>query len=543
MRRPANWSLGTRILALCVPFIALLALIAIGAAITASRNSDQLDVLVNEVGTLRTDTQQLEIQMLNQETGIRGYAINGTLADLQPYSDGVTAANALLADLRKNVGNHPQIADDLDAVEAAIADWQRNVASPVIQAVLAGDRSTALNLIDPSSRTQFDNVRQQLARMDSDVGKLRDSSVSSVRQTSRGIVYALVASTAVLVIAGVVLALLLRRIVRNPLARLASDVRQVAAGDYNHRVDAFGPLELAGLGADVEEMRNRIVADLRVVQGANDAVERANADLAGANEQLEIQAADLRRSNQDLEQFAYVASHDLQEPLRKVASFCQLLQRRYAGKLDERADQYIAFAVDGAHRMQRLINDLLSFSRIGRAITDFTDVDLGTVVAAAQSSLSEDLARAGATVDAVDLPTVRGEEPLLGILFGNLFSNSLKFRRPGEPLRVRVSADRDGDEWRITFRDNGIGIEPEYAEKVFVIFQRLHTRDAYPGTGIGLAIAKRIVEHHGGRIWVDTTMDAGTAICFTMRAETPAASREVIADRPAEQTVDALNSR
>jgi signal transduction histidine kinase len=543
MRRPANWSLGTRILALCVPFIALLALIAVGAAITASRNSDQLDVLVNEVGTLRTDTQQLEIQMLNQETGIRGYAINGTQADLQPYSDGVAAANALLADLRKNVGTHPEIADDLDAVEAAIADWQGSVATPVIQAVDAGDRATALNLIDPSSRTQFDNVRQQLATMDRDVGKLRDSSVSSVRQTSRGIVYALVASTAVLVVAGVVLALLLRRIVRNPLARLASDVRQVAAGDYNHRVDAFGPLELAGLGADVEEMRNRIVADLRVVQGANDAVERANADLAGANEQLEIQAADLRRSNQDLEQFAYVASHDLQEPLRKVASFCQLLQRRYAGKLDERADQYIAFAVDGAHRMQRLINDLLSFSRIGRAITDFTDVELGTVVTAAQSSLGEDLARAGATIEAVDLPTVRGEEPLLGILFGNLFSNSLKFRRPGEPLRIRVSADRDGDEWRITFRDNGIGIEPEYAEKVFVIFQRLHTRDAYPGTGIGLAIAKRIVEHHGGRIWVDTTMDAGTAICFTMRAEAPAASREVVADRPAEQTVDALNSR
>src|SRR5262249_9448167 len=158
-----------------------------------------------------------------------------------------------------------------------------------------------------------------------------------------------------------------------------------------------GPPEVGALGRDVEEMRRRIVADLRLVQAASQAVERANL-------QLERQATDLQRSNEDLEQFAYVASHDLQEPLRKVASFCQLLQRRYAGQLDERADQYIAFAVDGAHRMQRLINDLLAFSRIGRVTSTFTDVDLSTVVAGAIAAHEDGLKRAKGKVTFADLP-------------------------------------------------------------------------------------------------------------------------------------------
>ncbi|HKE63747.1 MAG TPA: ATP-binding protein [Micromonosporaceae bacterium] len=530
MKRPSQWSLGGRIFALCLPFIALLALIAVGGAITANHNSRQLDSLLGEVGVLRTDTQQLEVQMLNQETGIRGYAVGGTPADLQPYTDGLVAQRALIDDLRAHAANRPKIRQDIDDVSEAVAAWQTAVADPVINAVDSGDRTAALGLINATSRDEFDSVRTRLATLETDVGAVRDVSAATLQNSSREIVSALIASIAVLIVAGFVFAVLLRRMVRNPVARLAADVRQVASGDYNHTVDGSGPPEVATLGADVEEMRQRIVADLRVVQNANDAVERANADLAqanswleAANTQLESQAADLQRSNQDLEQFAYVASHDLQEPLRKVASFCQLLQRRYAGQLDERADQYIAFAVDGAHRMQRLINDLLSFSRIGRLTNDFTEVDLGGAVTAAVNAADDSLARAGATVEAVELPTVRGEESLMVALFSNLLSNSLKFRRADEPVRVRITASRSGDDWEICVRDNGIGIEPEYADKVFVIFQRLHPRDAYPGTGIGLAIAKRIVEHHGGRIWLDTDVSDGTAICFTIRAEPVAA--------------------
>ena len=238
-----------------------------------------------------------------------------------------------------------------------------------------------------------------------------------------------------------------------------------------------------------------------------------------SNRLLDEQTRDLERSNRDLEQFAYVASHDLQEPLRKVASFCQLLQRRYAGKLDERADQYIAFAVDGAERMQQLINDLLAFSRVGRTTAGFDDVALDDVVAAAVAQLEDARADVDGTVDVKPLPAVSGDPSLLRALFVNLVGNGLKFHRDGVPPQVSVAAAEVEDGWEITVTDNGIGIDPEYVDKVFVIFQRLHARDVYAGTGIGLALAKKIVEFHGGRIGIDPPRpEPGTTIRFTLPA-------------------------
>ena len=273
---------------------------------------------------------------------------------------------------------------------------------------------------------------------------------------------------------------------------------------------ADGPREIIELGADVDSMRLAILRDL-------DATKEGNRLLAD-------QAQELERSNNDLEQFAYVASHDLQEPLRKVASFCQLLQRRYAGKLDERADQYIAFAVDGAERMQQLINDLLAFSRVGRTTSDFTDVSLDNVVAAAAAQLEPARSDVDGTIDVRSLPVVRGDASLLRALFVNLIGNGLKFHREGVPPRVAVSAHEVGEEWEITVSDNGIGIDPEYVDKVFVIFQRLHARDVYAGTGIGLALAKKIVEFHGGRIGIDPPCpEPGTTVRLTLPSsrETP----------------------
>jgi light-regulated signal transduction histidine kinase (bacteriophytochrome) len=245
-------------------------------------------------------------------------------------------------------------------------------------------------------------------------------------------------------------------------------------------------------------------------------VRAARAEIEWVNDQLKVQAEELTRSNRDLEQFAYVASHDLQEPLRKVASFCQLLQRRYAGRLDERADQYIGFAVDGAQRMQRLINDLLAFSRIGRLAVGFQDVDLNRVVVDAAAQFDGLREETGAEISFEDLPTVRGEEPLLGALFGNLIGNALKFRHTDRTPIVHIAAKQVGDDYEFSVEDNGIGIEPEFADKVFVIFQRLHAKDAYEGTGIGLAIVKKIVEYHGGRIWLDLEVTEGTSIWFSL---------------------------
>jgi signal transduction histidine kinase len=328
----------------------------------------------------------------------------------------------------------------------------------------------------------------------------------------------------VVLLAGVLLVMLLRYLVTRPVNNLASEVRRIAAGDYNHTVDTDGPPEVASLGRDVDGMRRQIVADLDEVRGARAAIEEAN-------RQLEQQTVELTRSNRDLEQFAYVASHDLQEPLRKVASFCQLLQRRYAGQLDERADQYIGFAVDGAQRMQRLINDLLAFSRIGRITAGFTEVDLSRVMGDVQAQTEAARQYTDGEVTWSDLPVVQGEESLLENLIANLVSNSLKFRRPNVPPRVHISARRSGNEWEITCQDNGIGIEPEFADKIFVIFQRLHAKDAYPGTGIGLAIVKKIVEYHGGRVWVDPDVREGTAVRFTL----PMTAEQLAAVPPTEE--------
>jgi light-regulated signal transduction histidine kinase (bacteriophytochrome) len=248
-------------------------------------------------------------------------------------------------------------------------------------------------------------------------------------------------------------------------------------------------------------MRERILAELSAVRAAHAS--------------LEARTEDLQRSNSELEQFAYVASHDLQEPLRKVASFCQLLQRRYAGRLDAKADEYIEHAVDGAKRMQALINDLLAFSRVGRTAQQREPVSLALLLAQAWANLAGEVRRTRATIEQGDLPVVLGEASLLTAVFQNLLSNALKFRGD-QPPRVSVSARRDGRYWLFAISDNGIGIEPEYADRIFVIFQRLHDRASYPGTGIGLAMVKKIIEYHGGRIWLDTEFTSGTRFCFTL---------------------------
>jgi light-regulated signal transduction histidine kinase (bacteriophytochrome) len=220
-----------------------------------------------------------------------------------------------------------------------------------------------------------------------------------------------------------------------------------------------------------------------------------------------------------LEQFAYVASHDLQEPLRKVASFCELLAVRYSDALDERGHQYINFAVDGATRMQVLINDLLAFSRVGRMGAEHIVVDGDEILAAALANLETPIEATGATVTADPLPPLRGDPALLSAVFQNLISNAIKFRRPDVAPRITVTVRRRNDEWLFACADNGIGIDPEYAERIFAIFQRLHPRSEYPGTGIGLAMCRKIIEYHGGEVWLDTARsseEAGSRFCFTL---------------------------
>jgi PAS domain S-box-containing protein len=236
---------------------------------------------------------------------------------------------------------------------------------------------------------------------------------------------------------------------------------------------------------------------------------------AKAEEILRRTAEELARSNKDLEQFAYISSHDLQEPLRQVRSFVGLLKERCADQLDGQATQYMQFVFDGAVRMSDLVSGLLAYSRVGSGDAAQRPVACGEALDAALANLQAGIEESGARITRDDLPTVQAEPTQLTQLFQNLVGNALKFRRDGVPPEIHVGARRDGDRWILSVKDNGIGIAPAHREKVFLIFQRLHGREKYPGTGIGLAICKKIVERYGGRIWVDSKAGEGSTFCFT----------------------------
>jgi signal transduction histidine kinase len=241
-----------------------------------------------------------------------------------------------------------------------------------------------------------------------------------------------------------------------------------------------------------------------------------------AEEDLARKVEELARSNSDLEQFAYVASHDLQEPLRMVAAYTQLLGERYRGKLDENADKYIGYASEGAQRMQTLIQDLLAFSRVGRKDSPSERVDCDAAMAEVMMSMGPAIKESGAAVTYAALPTVWAERSQMTQLFQNLIGNAIKFRGEEAPA-ISVQVEKADAQWLFSVSDNGIGISPEYAENIFVVFHRLHARTEYPGNGIGLSICKKIVERNGGKIWVEPRPGHGSVFKFTLPFEDPAA--------------------
>jgi signal transduction histidine kinase len=492
-----------RLIAGTIGVLLALAAAGIGVALVATaRVDDARQLLFEQVVPARRSSLQLENAYINQETGVRGYIITGARSFLEPYEMGRTQAAASAA----RVSAHARavgapVARQLAAVLSRAETWRARYAGPAIARSGRAARNQPVTSAS-SGRGYFDAIRVELAALERTL-EHKASQARSRLTSATSTLKALLIGVAVLVIGSLIAAgLVLRRAVTDPLARLGAGAARVMQGDFASPLPRDrGAREVNELAGEIEAMRARIVFELEAVETAR--------------VRLEQQALELARSNAELEQFAYVASHDLQEPLRKVASVCQALKTRYGGQLDERADQYIDFAVDGAKRMQSLINDLLEFSRVGHGGRPYAPVTLADAVADAESSLSEQIERTGARLNVGPLPTVIGDRVLLSSLFYNLIGNALKFHGAQPPQISLESVQHDG-RWEIICADNGIGIEPDYAERIFLIFQRLHTRDSYEGSGIGLALCRKIVEHHGGEIWLDTSRTPGACFRFTL---------------------------
>lgn len=408
--------------------------------------------------------------VLDIESGVRGYVVWDDKSFLEAYSAALSQIAQNVKRVRELTADNPVQQKSLDILEPLIASRLQR-AEFMIE---LRSREGLLGAAQPEKlgvgRELVSQIRGRLDMMKAEEVRLLQLRTEEADRSSR--------NTKILIAAG----------------------------------DSMGIVFLCAAAlAIAEEMKRR--------RRAEEEVRQLNQDLERRVEERTVELAnqtkELARSNSELQQFAYVASHDLQEPLRMVASFTQLLARRYADKLDDDARDFISFAVDGATRMQTLISDLLNYSRVGTQgkplVPSESEAVLDRVLEGLKFAIEEN--RAAITHD--PLPRVMADPVQLGQLFQNLLTNAIKFHGANPP-RVHIAARKTGSLWEFSFRDNGIGIAEEHAERIFVIFQRLHTKTEYPGTGIGLAICKKIVERHGGRIWIKPSEGGGTTFCFTI---------------------------
>ncbi len=513
------WSLRRRVTRAIVGVLVLQLALVVTVLYFINDAKNAGDELVEQWDPAYTISQNTMTAMVNEETGVRGYALGRDEAFLEPYDLAQLLGSSAQSTLRKYLLDYPDLLGRLRELDAAIDAWHTTVAEPIIAQVRAGDASAAQAAAAPEARAAFDRIRVASNLLTQGIDDER-TEVADDRERAFTWVWVVVGlGAAVLLVTGLVLGRGLRRQVLHPMSGLVTQTRQVAAGNLDLEIAQDGPLEIQNLASDVELMRETMAAQIERIERSRVRIQHRSAELA--------------RSNSDLEQFAYVASHDLSEPLRKVTNFCQLLERQYADQLDDKARLYIGFMVDGAKRMQALINDLLDFSRVGRSHEHFVQVDLEVALARALTNLEEPITLAQAVVDHDPLPTVPGEPALLTALLQNLVGNAVKYHSPDRPCHVRISVEEQGDDWLLTVDDNGIGVEPQYADRIFTIFQRLHLRDQYGGTGIGLALCRRILDFHSGRIWLAEKADPGARFHFTL-PQTQALSETVDDDEPAQ---------
>jgi signal transduction histidine kinase len=447
-----------------------LALAMLGAIVLLScRNSGNVEeaARARHLSSERLDQlQEFMSTAVDVETGQRGYVVTGDQVFLAPYLSGMEQLEPRLKRLRIALKDDPRQQPPLAALEEAVTQlvvYHRQVVA--LKASLDGDAARRI-IATGQGKQIMDRIRELVAALRAEEREQLQSRDQEFQASLHDSIFIVIAGSFLGFAAVTVAAVAINRSLRE---------------------------------------RNRLNGELLQSLSAN----RAMLD------QLRAASAELTRSNQELEHFAYIASHDLQEPLRKVSSFAQLLASQYQDKLDAEANEFIGYMVDGAHRMQTLIQNLLAYSRLGRKGRPFALIDGNTVLKQALVNLQAAVEDSSAIVTSDLLPTVLADEVQLVQLLQNLIGNAIKFCKTRQPL-IHVHADAVGSSWTFSVRDNGIGIEPRFAERIFVIFQRLHTREEFAGTGIGLAFCKKIVERHGGRIWLAPRPGPGATFCFTL---------------------------
>ncbi|GHF49665.1 sensor histidine kinase [Deinococcus metalli] len=472
----------------------LLLMLGVGLAVLVGVNRGaQARALVTDSQTRLILISSLSGDVASMENGERGYVLTGDQDFLAPYAEGrlrFSAHTYALHDL-----SPPEQQARLAQVQALVTRWFQTAAEPEIHARRTS-LTAAASLVDTGAgKAILDEARRALDDMQVEENTNLSAATASSQDTLNRVRLVTVGGLLLGVLLLLVTAWQVARTVTAMLNHLTEGARQIAAGRYDLRLPDSDVRELAELGRQVDVMAA--------------AVQRREHELRVSNEKL-------GRSNRELEQFAYVASHDLQEPLRTIASFTELLARRYHGQLDERADQYIAFTTSATTRMKNLIQDLLSYSRVRQGGRSPTTLDMQDLVGSVVDDLAAQVAAVGGRVVLEPLPTVQGNAELLRQVFLNLIGNALKFRAEDRAPVVQVSAARQGRGWVFSVQDNGIGIEPQYHERIFGVFQRLHGQDEYDGSGIGLAVARSAVEQHGGAVWVESRPGQGSTFRFSV---------------------------
>lgn len=488
--RPSLRGIGLRVLALIVLFSSMVTLASTGLQLYLDYRHDigMIDSRLNDIG--RSNLDSLAVALWNIDA-----------AGLRLHLDGLLR----LPDMQF----------------AEVRETSTGVASPL--------QVSAGSLAETASRSR------QFPLLHEDHGKLRQIGVLRVEASMAGVhdrlrekVMVILASQGVKTfIVSLFTLYIVHRLITRHLVAIAQyfsryDAHGAAPPLQLHRRPPPSPDELDQLTESFTAMAANLEAAYRELSGVNAELERDIAERQ-AREHIQQQTLDnLAAVNRELERFAFVASHDLQEPLRSIVSFAQLLSRHYAGQLDQRADEYIAFIVAGGQRMHALINDLLTYTRVDGQVREFTPFSAGQACTQAMENLADAINGSGADITVEDLPLVQGDQIELMQLFQNLLANAIKFQPPGQRPVITVGADRDGEMWHFTIADNGIGMDLSGPDP-FEIFRRQHPAHKYPGTGIGLAICKRIVERHGGTIWIESPTEAGTRFHFTLpgAAQTP----------------------